>query len=600
MATKVKLIETGAVTGNIIPDGGIATGKLADDAVTTIKISDGNITHEKLHTSMDLTDKTVTVATAAGSTNTTAAASTAFVQQELTTLIGGAPSTLNDLNELAAAINNDANYNSTLTTALATKLPLAGGAMTGAITTNSTFDGVDIAARDAVLTSTTTTANAALPLAGGAMTGNLTVNAIVDADNFKINGGQGTDGQVLTSTGSGIAWETVASGVADGAVTSAKLDTNIAITGTLTVGSHLSMGDDDYLKMGVSDDLQIYHTQNSDSYISASSGNLVIQNTRYNKDIIIKSDDSSGNGLANYFLADGSSGKVELYHYGSRKFTTEPTGIDVTGTVNLDNLTINGAQGSDGQVLTSTGSGIAWEAVASGGEGLPLTGGTLTGSLYVIKSGPSHLKVESTSANGNDVYLSIKNPATEWLIKSNRGDQIGGNQGDLFFRDNTNGKNVLLLQTNTGYVGIGDMTPAYRLELPNTANAAGQIRAHAFVTFSDSRVKSNIQTLTYGLDIVKQLKPSQYKHHNSIKENGQFIKQDEGANDIGFIAQEVLPLIPEVVSVPKDTDKDLYSISYPKLTAVLTKAIQEQQALIESQATTIADLTTRLETLENA
>ena len=39
------------------------------------------------------------------------------------------------MNELAAAINDDANYNSTLTTALATKLPLAGGTMTGALTT---------------------------------------------------------------------------------------------------------------------------------------------------------------------------------------------------------------------------------------------------------------------------------------------------------------------------------------------------------------------------------------------------------------------------------------------------------------------------------
>ena len=133
MATKVKLIETGAVTGNIIPDGGIATGKLADDAVTTIKISDANITHAKLHTSMDLTGKTVTVATASGSTNTTAAASTAFVQQELTTLIGGAPSTLNDLNELAAAINDDANYNSTLTTALATKATIASPRFTGSV-----------------------------------------------------------------------------------------------------------------------------------------------------------------------------------------------------------------------------------------------------------------------------------------------------------------------------------------------------------------------------------------------------------------------------------------------------------------------------------
>ena len=53
------------------------------------------------------------------------------------------------------------------------KLSLSGGAMTGAITTNSTFDGVDIATRDAVLTSTTTTANAALPKAGGTMTGTI-------------------------------------------------------------------------------------------------------------------------------------------------------------------------------------------------------------------------------------------------------------------------------------------------------------------------------------------------------------------------------------------------------------------------------------------
>ena len=56
-----------------------------------------------------------------------------------------------------------------------TKLPLAGGAMTGAITTNSTFDGVDIAVRDAILTSTTTTAGAALPKAGGTMTGQLSI-----------------------------------------------------------------------------------------------------------------------------------------------------------------------------------------------------------------------------------------------------------------------------------------------------------------------------------------------------------------------------------------------------------------------------------------
>jgi len=53
---------------------------------------------------------------------------------------------------------------SAIQTQLDAKLPLAGGAMTGAITTNSTFDGVDVAACN-------TTANAALPKAGGTMTG---------------------------------------------------------------------------------------------------------------------------------------------------------------------------------------------------------------------------------------------------------------------------------------------------------------------------------------------------------------------------------------------------------------------------------------------
>ena len=63
-------------------------------------------------------------------------------------------------------------------TLAANALPLSGGAMTGAITTNSTFDGVDIAARDAVLTTTTTTANAALPKAGGTMSGAIAMGTL--------------------------------------------------------------------------------------------------------------------------------------------------------------------------------------------------------------------------------------------------------------------------------------------------------------------------------------------------------------------------------------------------------------------------------------
>ena len=60
------------------------------------------------------------------------------------------------------------------------KLSKSGGALTGPLTTNSTIDGVDIATRDGVLTSTKTTADAALPKTGGAMTGAITTNSTFD------------------------------------------------------------------------------------------------------------------------------------------------------------------------------------------------------------------------------------------------------------------------------------------------------------------------------------------------------------------------------------------------------------------------------------
>jgi len=96
--------------------------------------------------------------------------------------------------KLANAINTDIATGVTAGTTASAALPKAGGAMTGAITTNSTFDGVDIATRDAVLTSTATTAGAALPKAGGAMTGAITTNSTFDGVDVAVRDA------VLTST----------------------------------------------------------------------------------------------------------------------------------------------------------------------------------------------------------------------------------------------------------------------------------------------------------------------------------------------------------------------------------------------------------------
>jgi hypothetical protein len=74
-----------------------------------------------------------TAPTAAANTNTTQIATTAYVQTEIADLVNSAPAALDTLNELAASLGNDANFATTVTNSLATKLPLAGGTMSGAI-----------------------------------------------------------------------------------------------------------------------------------------------------------------------------------------------------------------------------------------------------------------------------------------------------------------------------------------------------------------------------------------------------------------------------------------------------------------------------------
>ena len=74
-----------------------------------------------------------TAPTAAANTNTTQIATTAYVQTELADLVASAPAALDTLNELAAALGNDASFSTTVTNSIAAKLPLAGGTMSGAI-----------------------------------------------------------------------------------------------------------------------------------------------------------------------------------------------------------------------------------------------------------------------------------------------------------------------------------------------------------------------------------------------------------------------------------------------------------------------------------
>jgi hypothetical protein len=109
----------------------------------------------------------------------------------------------------------------------------------------------------------------------------------------------------------------------------------------------------------------------------------------------------------------------------------------------------------------------------------------------------------------------------------------------------------------------------------NGNNAATLNAAGAWTNASDARIKKNITDIKYGLVDVLKTKPRSY----GMKEvAGEYI---------GFIAQELLGVIPEVVS--GDPEKQL-GVDYGSLVALAFKAIQEQQMLINDLTARVAQL----------
>ena len=163
---------TGAVTGNVT---GNVTGDLTGDVTGNITASSGSSTFNDVTINGTLNMDAATTATITNLSTPVAsgdAASKGYVDTEIASLVDSAPGTLDTLNELAAALGDDPDFATTVTDSIATKLPLAGGTMTGAIamgTNKITGLGDPTAAQDAATQNYVTTNF--LDLSGGTMTG---------------------------------------------------------------------------------------------------------------------------------------------------------------------------------------------------------------------------------------------------------------------------------------------------------------------------------------------------------------------------------------------------------------------------------------------
>jgi hypothetical protein len=106
---------------------------------------------------------------------------------------------------------------------------------------------------------------------------------------------------------------------------------------------------------------------------------------------------------------------------------------------------------------------------------------------------------------------------------------------------------------------------------------SGDIIANSIGGSSDLRFKTNIRPVTNALDKIKALRGVYFNWNQNEFPDRQF-----GSNvELGFIAQEVEKIIPEIVTKDK-TNEEYRSVKYDKLVALLVEAIKEQQKQIDS------------------
>jgi len=120
-----------------------------------------------------------------------------------------------------------------------------------------------------------------------------------------------------------------------------------------------------------------------------------------------------------------------------------------------------------------------------------------------------------------------------------------------------------------------------------------EVNAWTVWTYSDMNSKKDVEDIQYGLKEIMQLRPVAYKWKNNSLPNGFSIPLDKQKTSLGFLAQEVAPVLKELVRneswEPVDekgnyqlVQHDKYQMNYFGLIPVIVKAIQEQQKQIET------------------
>jgi hypothetical protein len=272
---------------------------------------------------------------------------------------------------------------------------------------------------------------------------------------------------------------------------------------------------------------------------------------------------------------------------------THPTSINANSTaIHASNIDISNAN-------ALTFQGVYGESIGPNTGENYLTKTTQIGGDFFAKNGIQSFGIRGISGSYPNSSVGSTN--------------VGGyfhSQSNLPF--NTLGIGVVGISTNAGtnygvYGAAPDISPSTLG--PNFAGYFnGDVLYTGQVGTSDQMFKTNIDSIPNALNIVNNLKPRKYEYNVSAFQGKMNFKQGQ---QYGFIAQEVQTVLPELVGTainPAIIDSSgnevsqafqFKTLNYMAIIPILTKAIQEQNAIISHQDSMINELNNRLSNLEN-
>jgi hypothetical protein len=292
--------------------------------------------------------------------------------------------------------------------------------------------------------------------------------------------------------------------------------------------------------------------------------------------------------------ATSSSGTT----YGVRGVTASTSGIGVVGRATAPSGSTTGTAGQSDSI-----GGIGVWGWASNGSGTNYGGyfaaacadGTGVFAFHDAGSGTAPALMarnDSSSSYAYAVHGKLNNTSAGSMSAGVRGENLGTGAGGIGVWGSHSGTGwgvYGLCVAGTGVRAWGGQYGVY---------SVGDIfTTGSYLTSSDARFKKDVQPLTDSLNTVLKLRGVQFNWKRDEYPEHNF----NGERQVGFIAQEVAEVLPEVVK--KSDDKDgFYSVSYDRIVPVLVEAIKELKAENESLKTKLMaenrSLKQRLEILE--